>query len=277
MIVPVTSLSDLRGKVAELRTRNTKRGAFIFRGLRSSYELKTTLERSCARAGKPISDMREYERLTSREFERRFHHYSVHAPSSSCRLEWLALMQHHGAPTRLLDWTYSLEVAAYFALKSAAEAGDSAAVWAMDASWAHEETAATFRRSGKHGAADLVLRNLWNAEDEARLAKVLLSEDARFAYPVNPYRLNERLTLQHGIFVCPGDLTVSFEENLRAMPGSSDGDHVSTFVMPPSETQCGLETLHEMNISDATLFPGLDGFARSLDINLRLAAPRVPI
>jgi hypothetical protein len=53
-------------------------------------------------------------------------------------------MQHHGAPTRLLDFTYSIYVAAYFALESA---DADAAVWAVNAPWALRTSVAVLSSS----------------------------------------------------------------------------------------------------------------------------------
>jgi hypothetical protein len=49
-----------------------------------------------------------------REFQRHFHRYTdvLVAPEDLTR--WLALMQHHGAPTRFLDCSYSFWVALFF-------------------------------------------------------------------------------------------------------------------------------------------------------------------
>ena len=66
----------------------------------------------------------------SREFKRRAHHYINNLPAETENIEWLALMQHHGVPTRLLDWTLSPYVAAYFAVYEANLAQD-ASVWAI--------------------------------------------------------------------------------------------------------------------------------------------------
>src|SRR5580700_11308152 len=51
-----------------------------------------------------------------RIFKRKAHHYLKNIPGDKAVLEWLSIMQHYGAPTRLVDFTWSPLVAAFFAL-----------------------------------------------------------------------------------------------------------------------------------------------------------------
>jgi len=80
---------------------------WIFRGhKKSAYSLETNLERALKSFGVPEQEALRIEGGLLRRFKRQCHHYVVSIPGNGDIMEWLALMRHYGAPTRLLDWTY---------------------------------------------------------------------------------------------------------------------------------------------------------------------------
>jgi hypothetical protein len=236
---------------------------FLFRGQRdASWPLQTALERCCLLRSIPMSDRRTVEDRLFREFRRGYHQYASHVPSKQSVLEWLAVMQHHGAPTRLLDFTYSLYVSAYFALENAY--GD-CAVWRVNGPWALRASITILNRVGNSNAAKLGIN--YHEQDDEIFDGLLIKEPcALCACPQTPFRLNERLRTQMGVFLVPGRIDASFEDNLMALPDHDDPNNVLRIVIPSSLRDTALQQLFDMSVSRRTLFPGLDGYAQSLAV-----------
>lgn len=238
---------------------------WIYRGQRlAGWPLQTSLERCFNRHKIPQVRALEVESDLLREFRRAYHHYSSRVPNRAEAIEWLSLMQHHGAPTRLLDFTYSIYVASYFAIEATDQ---DAAVWAVDGQWAINESARLLRAAGKKDTHVQQLRERFT-EGSERITRHLFFEPplVPLACPINPFRLNERLRIQKGVFIIAGSVECSFLDNLEALPDHNNRERILKIIIPQSFAEPALVNLFQMNISRASLFPGLDGYAQALGV-----------
>lgn len=197
----------------EIHEYAARRG-WLFRGERTTaWQPKSSLERCCDRLSVQPKMRRTIEGRINREFRRAYHQFAGHVPDPHAILEWLSIMQHHGAPTRLLDFTYSVYVAAYFAVEEAE--GDSV-IWALDGPWALQQAAVILQAAGKKQTESMF--KPFMDEDEKLAETLFMSKPyVAAAWPINPFRLVERLRVQQGAFLIQGDISRPFVESLTAL------------------------------------------------------------
>ena len=107
-------------------------------------------------------------------------------------------------------------MAAYFAVEKAVKDQD-CAVWRINREWAIKFSINRLKSAHKTKAPALG-KPYDEGEDEVFNQTLFQEKPVLCACPQTPFRLNERLRIQMGVFMVPGSIEASFEENLRALP-----------------------------------------------------------
>lgn len=237
---------------------------WIFKGHESTqWELSTMLERTlCDRFDHSLLNAWKWERRLSREFMRKARGFLHYPPRDTDFMEWLALMQHYGAPTRLHDWTFSFWTAVLFAVEKAEiDKRKSCAVWALQIDWWRDECTAKQVPELKE-----ILKKGSNLKREINF--ILNKQVKPGIWLLNAHRLYGRIIAQQALFVVPLDVTKTFMENLRDCSKGQlkISEHMIKFVIPCNKKIVGeaIKYLYGHNLTSATFFPGIDGYARSL-------------
>lgn len=227
------------------------RDGWAFRGQADAgWPLLSALPRRLLQNGVPRGDWRQREERAIRIFRRKAHVYLPDKSALDDDLRCLAMMQHHGAPTRLLDFTKSPFVAAFFALE---KARGPAAVYGLNTPWIWA-AGPDFDPALTRDAIDP--RVPGNFERHFAINKLPV------VWFGEPREMDRRLIAQSGLLVVPGVLDKPLDQLLDEYARGQD--LVERVLIGPEVRAEAMHELYRMNITQATLFPDLEGLARSI-------------
>ena len=172
--------------------------------------------------------------------------------------EQLVSAQHHGVPTRLLDWTYSPLVAAFFATRPTDDGSvQDRAVWRLDWKAVHEKFGFPSR--------SLLIRDLDElfGKEGHFTPWALMRRGAHrdFACLLEPPSLDQRIVVQAAVFTLSSNKAGPFDAFLT---DHGLGDALTKYVVPGPEVGRVRDQLDLVAMDERRLFPDLDGVAAAI-------------
>jgi hypothetical protein len=238
------------------------RAPHAFRGLSdSSYQLTTTLMRLSGPYTKLephlLVNFRRYSGIQMAQFDSLWY--------------WMALGQHHGLPTRLLDWTYSPLIATHFATANINKFNTDGVIWVVDFAKTRELLPPKLKEETERIDSPVFpieslnrvitgdtssLQNLKEA-----LNKLKAMSSSQFVVFVEPPSIDDRIQNQFALFSFMSDPTIGLDAWLKKQ---DIADLWRKIIIPASLKGEIRDKLDQSNISERTLFPGLDGVTKWL-------------
>ncbi len=225
------------------------RSSYVYRG---NWNKNFDLSTSITRLGSQYGDLEPH---ILRNFKKYAH--SNASPGDSV-WNWLAVAQHHGLPTRLLDWTYSPYVALHFATQDLSKYDEDGVVWCINYVKSNE-----FLPKPLKNAIEAEGFNVFTADALQAVCSSLKELDEfqedPFVLFLEPPSLDARIVHQYALF--------SMMSSVRAEMGKWLQNHPDLYfrVIIPAELKWEIrDKLDQANITERVLFPGLTGLSQWL-------------
>jgi hypothetical protein len=251
--LPVNSWAEIMAALYDIeRTQHGRfRSNFVYRGVdNAAWGLETSLQRLGA----------HYPSVEG-SLLRNFLKYAGEGEISSDALFFqLAIAQHHGLPTRVLDWTTAPRVALHFATADEKLYDKDGVIWCVDVVKVRDSLPEELRRTLEQERAFLFSIEMLD-QFRSLAAFDAFREERDFILFFEPPSLDERIVNQGAVLsVLPdarGDLKAFLER-------AESADLYRKIIIPADLKWEIRDKLDQDNVTERMLFPGLDGTSRWL-------------
>lgn len=228
----------------------------FYRGVpNSTFELLPSIFRNREKWQEPYSNVSKLENNL-------FYDFSSYADGLlNVKNQWdiLFKMQHHGVPTRLLDWTESIGVALYFALNFSDEI-NKPCIWVLDPYRLNEleinkEKFTSRNYSTLYNPNSDFIRSYY----ETFIVNFENENDLVFTKPqaLYPVKSNERIRAQWGVFTIHGT-------DEKCLSKQVDKNVLKKFIIPQRVIPHAKKFLNNASINHFSMMPDFDGLQRYL-------------
>lgn len=245
----INSLQEYFDYVNQLR-RDWDPNQFLwYRGVsKSSYDLRPGIYRD---------DTWEYDEVLANDllndYIRQGQAFLSQQDKNLSKWEWFHLAQHHGLPTRLLDWTEGALQGLYFALRDLSEIY-SPSVWVLDLFWLNQES------TGTNLVYDTFELIQTGADTTANLYRGDDLDLPDFPIAVRPSYFNARISAQKSCFTVHGEKKNGLELVFR----KTSSPRLAQLRIRSQSAESIRGEIVRAGITESALFPDLEGLARDL-------------
>jgi len=238
---------------------------WLFRGQASAdWDLQPTLERILSPIGWDPEMAQKCEEYSLHLFSSKAHHYIAWDKLPTTKLGWLSLMQHHGVPTRLLDFTESPFIALFFSFnETSISEMQPSAVWALNYRNITKSSIEYLKDRDNHFEYDYSSAQM---QPDEFFDKYLDSGSNDILWAAEPRISNIRMERQKGTFLMSGNI---HKRIIDLIPSVLPAQEVHKILIQPSMVNEIFKILKSMGIDNSRLFSNLDGLSKDLKTEMK--------